>query len=227
VPLNATRVARNRKIGAISLSAALAVGVALFVLDGSDATDQRRETNQVAGRTGAIPSERGIYLFDLGTRQATRVADILSLKPTIAVSPDGTTVAYQAMGAVGQEVIYLANVDGTHVRALKETAATGEPIGPRFSPDGSQIVFQAKGSGPRVGNLFLIDVGTGQTTQLTHLKQLASGVRTNHLLSSVGPFGPRRGFSSSPASTSCQAAPSRPSCRKRRSARCSGRLRRR
>lgn len=170
------RVARNRKIGAISLSAALAVAVALFVLDGSDATDQRRETNQVAGRTGAIPSERGIYLFDLETRQATRVADIVSLKPTITVSPDGTTVAYQAMGAAGQEVIYLANVDGTHVRALKETAATGEPIGPRFSPDGSQIVFQAKGSGPRVGNLFLIDVGTGQTTQLTHLKQLASGL---------------------------------------------------
>jgi hypothetical protein len=57
----------------------------------------------VAGRTGAIPSERGIYLFDLGTRQPTRVADIVSLKPTIAVSPDGTTVAYQAMGAAGKK----------------------------------------------------------------------------------------------------------------------------
>jgi hypothetical protein len=146
-------VARNRKIGAISLSAALAVAVALFVL-GWIRRDRSAPGDEPGGRADRRnPVGMGIYLFDLETRQPTRVADIVSLKPTIAVSPDGTTVAYQAMGAAGQEVIYLANVDGTHVRALKETAATGEPIGPRFSPDGSQIVFQAKGSGPRVGNL--------------------------------------------------------------------------
>jgi Tol biopolymer transport system component len=146
-------------------------------VSGSNAIDQGRERNGVARQPGAIPSEHGIYLFDLDTRLSMRVADLVPLKPGIAVSPDGTMIAYQGTDQTGQQVLYVANVDGTNVRALEETASTGvEPILPRFSPDGSQIVYQAKGGGVSVGDLFLVDVSTGQTTQLTDLKKAASGL---------------------------------------------------
>jgi Tol biopolymer transport system component len=172
------RVARNRKIGAIALSAALAVVFAWFVLNGSDATDQGNETSKVAGQPPALPAETGAYLFDLETGQATHVAGIVPPgydSPGIAVSLDGTMVAYQGTDPKGRYVIYVANIDGTNVRALEKTAATGsEPVGPQFSPDGSQIAYQAKDHGNLVGDLFLVDVATGETTRLTHLKPVAS-----------------------------------------------------
>jgi Tol biopolymer transport system component len=173
------RVTRNRKIGAISLSAALVVVAALFVLNESVLTDQGKETNKVAGRPATLPSKSGAYLFDLETGQATRVTGIVPQgyeSPGIAVSPDGTMVAYRGIDPAGKWVIYVGNVDGTNVRALgKRTAATtGGPVGPQFSPDGSQIAYQAKGSSHWVGDIFLVDVATGETTRVTHLKPVAS-----------------------------------------------------
>ncbi len=174
------RVARNRKIGAISLSAALAVVAVWFVLSGSDATDQGKETNKVAGRPATLPSKPGVYLFDLETGQATHVAGILPpgyVSPGIAVSPDGRMVAYRGTDPEGNRVIYVANVDGTNVRALEKTAAaTEDAVGPQFSPDGSHIAYQAKGYGHFVGDIFLVDVATGETTRVSHLQPVASGL---------------------------------------------------
>jgi Tol biopolymer transport system component len=170
-------VARNRKIGAIALSAALAVVAALLVMNAYDATDQGREPNRVTGQPATLPSKPSVYLFDLETQQATRVAAIVSGWAGIAVSPDGTTVAYQGTDPEGKQVVYVANVDGTNIRGLEKTAATGpEMVAPQFSPDGSQIVYQAKDYGNWVGDLFLVDVATGETTRLTHFEPVASGL---------------------------------------------------
>jgi Tol biopolymer transport system component len=184
------RVARNRRIGAISLSAALAVVVGLFVLRGLDATDQGKETNKVAGRPATLPSEPGVYLFDLETKQATRVPGIGPAMIQTSyrafsgiVSPDGSMVAYQGTDPEGKQVIYVANIDGTDIRALEKTATTApdELGGLWFSPNGSQIAYQVRpygsvGSeyGEYVGDLFLVDVATGETTRLTHLKPVSS-----------------------------------------------------
>ncbi|HEV8622021.1 MAG TPA: hypothetical protein VGR33_03920 [Actinomycetota bacterium] len=169
------RVARSRRIGAISLSAALAIVAAWFVLNGMNATDQGKETSTLAGRPVSL-QEPGVYLFDLETKQVTRMASIVPGEPGIAVSPDGTMIAYQGTDPEGEQVVYVANVDGTNIRALKKTAATAPAIGPQFSfsPDGSQIVYQAKGSANWVGDLFLVDVATGETTRLTHLEPVSS-----------------------------------------------------
>jgi Tol biopolymer transport system component len=171
------RVARNRKIGAISLSAALALVAAWFVLSGLDATDQGKK---VTGQPAALPSKPGVYLFDLETGQATHVAGILPPgydSPGIAVSPDGTMVAYRGTDSEGKWVIYVGNVDGTNIRALEKTAATAEDtVGPQFSPDGSQIAYQAKDDGQRTGDIFLVDVTTGETTRVTHLKPVAANL---------------------------------------------------
>jgi dipeptidyl aminopeptidase/acylaminoacyl peptidase len=166
------RVVRNRKIGAISLSAALAVVAAWFVLSGSAATHQGKETNKVTGQPAMLPSERAIYLFDLETKQATRVTGIVpGMYPGLAVSPDGSMVAY----AAGVE-IHVANIDGTKSRTLEKTPSPGGAYAPQWSPDGSQIVYQAKGTANWVGDLFVVDVATGETTRLTHLEPVASAL---------------------------------------------------
>jgi Tol biopolymer transport system component len=169
------RVVRNRRIGAISLSAALALVAAWFALLGSDATDQGKETNKVIGQPATLPSEPGVYLFDLETQQATRVAGIDPVSSGIAVSPDGTMIAYGGFDPGGQHVIYVANIDGTNIRALEKTAATApDTVVMGFSPDGSQIVYQSRVDGYTVGDLFLVDVATGETTQLTNLEPVSS-----------------------------------------------------
>jgi len=173
------RMARNRRMGAISVSAVIAVVAAMvFVLSGSDVVDRGHETGEVAGQPRAIPSEPGIYLFDLETQQAIRIPDAVPhYWPFIAASPDRTMIAYPGTDPGGYSVvIYVANVDGTNSRALEETATSGqEPVSLAFSPDGSQIVYQAKGLGNVVGDLFLVDIATGETTRLTHLEPVISG----------------------------------------------------
>jgi Tol biopolymer transport system component len=174
------RVTRNRKIAAIALSAALAVVAALFVLNALDLTDQDRE-NEVAGQPATLPSETGAYLFVLETQKAMRVPGIASSEVVgaQAVSPDGTMVAYQGTDPQGRDVIYVANVDGTNIRTLVAATAQDSFGAVQFSPDGSQIAYQVRpygGTGEYVGDLFLVDIATGESTRLTHLKRVSSGL---------------------------------------------------
>jgi Tol biopolymer transport system component len=170
------RIPRDRKIGTIALSAALVAGAALFALN-ADLTS-RRNGNEPASPPTVLPSKAGVYRFDLRTGQATRVAGIKSPgpdAPDITVSTDGSTIAYEGTEPDGAKAIYVANLDGTNVRALEATAATGcEPIAPQLSPDGSQIAYQAKDCGTSVGDVFLVDVATGKTRRLTDLGGLIS-----------------------------------------------------
>ena len=167
------RVLRNRKLGTIALSAALVVAAILVVvLAGTDATNRGKRTNEPAVRPTVSPTP-GAYLFDLDTGQSTRVGGIESpgyMSPWIAVSRDGSMVAYSGNDPRGELVIYVANTDGTNIRPLEKTARFGAAVGPQFSPDGSQIVYQAKGPGNVAGAIFVVDVATGATTRVTDLE---------------------------------------------------------
>jgi len=130
------RAARNRKIGAISLSAALAVAVALLVVNTLDLTDRGKETNKVAGQPVTLPSEPGVYLFDLETKQATRVPEFFPSQlwgrsPESIVSPDGSMVAYAGTDTDGRDLVYVADINGTDTRALEKTATGPLPQLPR------------------------------------------------------------------------------------------------
>src|SRR4029453_959924 len=143
---------RNCKLGATPLSAPLPVVAALFVVDGFAATNQGKEPNKVAGLPATLPSKPGVYLFDLETKQVTGVAGVFNVAPPanpndvpagIAVSPDGTMVAYEGAATGGKQVIFVANINGTNIRALEKTAGPSpDPAGPRFSPAGPKSVDQ-------------------------------------------------------------------------------------
>jgi len=57
-----------------------------------------------------------------------------------AFSPDGRTIVFEAYSSdFGCSLLYLANLDGTHLRRL--TACDSYPSRPIFSPDGKYIAF--------------------------------------------------------------------------------------
>jgi Tol biopolymer transport system component len=68
--------------------------------------------------------------------------------------------------------LFVANVDGSNERQVTPAGVEAKLGG--WSPDGSTIVYQADDVGRRVGNVFTVDVATGETTQLTDLEQVRS-----------------------------------------------------
>lgn len=62
--------------------------------------------------------------------------------------------------------LYVANVDGTGVRGIPTGGL--EAIGPSWSPDGSLLVYQ--GIGPKVRDLFVVDLTTDEVRRITDLE---------------------------------------------------------
>ena len=169
------RALRNRKVGAIALSAALVIVTALLVLRESQVTDQRKETERPASSGVALPVRQGLYFLDLETGRVTsgpRFAGISARQ--LAVSPDGSRVAYVGIDKEIRDVIFVADIDGTNRRPLAGAATTGTLMSPHWSPDGALITYQAKDKGLYVGDLFVVDVTTGRATRLTDLDRASS-----------------------------------------------------
>jgi Tol biopolymer transport system component len=62
--------------------------------------------------------------------------------PTLAVSPDGTRVAYRTTGPVGVEVVRLSDGSTTSIPVPDATAVADEYIS--WSPDGTSVAFAAQ-----------------------------------------------------------------------------------
>ena len=93
------------------------------------------------------------------------------------VSPDGTQVAFTrdaenttCCGVDGDG--YVANLDGTGIRQVTSSPTSVDAWGLHWSPDGRLLAYQGlDASVPKggIGDLFVIDVATGQVAQVTHL----------------------------------------------------------
>jgi Tol biopolymer transport system component len=77
---------------------------------------------------------------------------------SLDVSPDGQTIVFDLLGD-----LYTVPIAGG--TATRLTSGLAHDMQPRFSPDGSQIVFVSDRSGD--DNLWLLPVGTPEPTQLT------------------------------------------------------------
>ena len=123
--------------------------------------------------TATQPGTASGSMVDLRTGEITPLpASIAASGSYYAVSPDHTTVAYNACCAQPGPV-RVANLDGTQVRQV--TAKGWDAYAAQWSPDGSKLVYQQRhASTEKLGNLFVLDVRTGQRTQITNFDQTKS-----------------------------------------------------
>lgn len=114
---------------------------------------------------GIKPREVGLVRMwghGLGAR-AEYVTDAKVEHRRPAISPDGKLMAWQT-AAVGEDEIFLANIDGSNARNL--TKAKGNDGHPWFSRDGKWIVFESDRSGQ--WEIWRINLASGKQEQLTH-----------------------------------------------------------
>jgi len=117
--------------------------------------------------------DRDIYIMNddgTGVRQLVN-EDGRDFEPD--VSPDGKTIVYASQPKGGTDTqLYLMDIDGGNRRRLTSSAGAALAVTddyPHWSPDGSSIAFQRTTATESSvdADLWLIDVQTGEETQLT------------------------------------------------------------
>ena len=164
------RDARRKKWGALAVAATIAVVAAVgivWTLDGDDGAD---------GTTPATTSPAedlafGTYLLSLGSGELTPIDDI-DPGSDPDVSANGTRIAFELFD------VHVANIDGSQVQRFDTVSGLYTDDegsnAPRWSPDGRTLVYQVDGRNEKIGNLFALDVASGEVTQLTDLEQISS-----------------------------------------------------
>ena len=160
---------RNRKVGALAVAAAVVVVLALVAVT----TLQSSSTTPAGPPPISWPISApgtGGFTVDLATGKATPLPDSIARSDSnYAVSPDHTRVVYNVATSPS---LYMANMDGTGVRQI--TSDRSKAVGAQWSPDGSELVYQQRPLDPNsvaLGNLFIYDVRTARSTQITNLDQ--------------------------------------------------------
>jgi hypothetical protein len=169
----------GRNVGAFAMAAAIglvAAACAPGTRDGQRATapaDQPPAAERATAPADQPPAAELAthpHFLDVETGEATLLPESLEGGENYVASPDGTRVAFVGSGTGG--VIKIANIDGTGVRTLPSPPEGFVDIEPRWSPDGTRIVYQERlDDDDHVGNLFVYDLSSGEKTQITDLQR--------------------------------------------------------
>lgn len=173
----------NQRVAAgVVAIAIVAVPVAWII-----ATGGRSGRTPVPGDTGssvAVPGGLSVdYVIDLNTGVMTPLPD--SILRTLGkvperswsqyvVSPDGTLIAYVGTGDDGTPQIFTAAIEGTAVRQMTRDAI--DVNWPALSPDSRKIAY-ASGTSLGGAKLFVFDVVTGRSTQITEEIDFGGGLQ--------------------------------------------------
>lgn len=87
------------------------------------------------------------------------IVEIAAGEPHYALSPDGTQLAFVGITRTDGYQVIVANLDGTHVRAVTTDASAN--AAPAWSPDGTEVVYEA--ARDAVHHLAVVDLTTGRT----------------------------------------------------------------
>jgi Tol biopolymer transport system component len=162
------RRSRNRRLGAFAIVAAIGVAAAL-VGAGVLATEDDRTFGDEKPQPAPIAPSKSDFFVDVRNGATTPLPSSLEDAYFLVVSPDGTRVAYSPC-CTTPVAGFVANVDGTGVREV--TSPLVDAYGPRWSPDGSSIVYQGRDAASYgVGDIFVLDLATGTSRQVTDLGQ--------------------------------------------------------
>jgi hypothetical protein len=168
---------RRKRMGAFAVAAAIAAVAVLAVVSGGNEPKTRTLISQPTRIVSPpfIPIDYPIdpYILDLRTGVATALPDVISDGGIYDVSPDGTQVAYSWCCAPPNPVI-VADMDVLNVRQINPEGVDG--FGGAWSPDGSKIVYQQRDAATKkIGNLVVVDLASGEQTQITDLEPATYG----------------------------------------------------
>jgi Tol biopolymer transport system component len=178
---------RNRKVGPFVLLVAIVAGLVTLAMVQYSANRNVSLTGDTPSPTQALP-QGGISTRYVDVRTGeTTPGPVVPEEDTEAftVSADGSVMAYIApdpSANVFRDFIYLADIDGTNlsnIRPLTKASSTRteDLFDLKISADGSKIVYQLQPTTSREeGDLYVVDVSTGDTTRITHLEQIPSSV---------------------------------------------------
>ena len=156
------RRARDRKLGALALVAALGL---LFVVFAIRLFDDHKGTEPaiIPPLVPPVETAPGMYTVDLTTGEETFIRGVPA-SPADA-SPDGSMIAF-GRDAGESSQIFVALADGTQVRQVTHDPI--EAIDAGWSPDGSEIAYVGFGQGGTTRNIFVVDVATGRSRKVTN-----------------------------------------------------------
>jgi Tol biopolymer transport system component len=138
----------------------------------SSATSPTTSTS-TAPSTSPVAEVSEASLVDLRTGDVTSLPENILGGTLYFTSPDRTMFAYNPC-CDSPSPAFVANVDGTGVREITPDGVDG--FGVRWSPDGSMLVYQGRDATTlEIGDLFVVDVATGETTQITDLGRATYG----------------------------------------------------
>jgi Tol biopolymer transport system component len=170
------RASRNKRLGALAVAAAIGLVAVVVVIRTADDGTETQPAVQPTPTPPAGTVPKTDYLIDLNTGEMTPLPKSIAgngLSDWYAVSPDAKMVAYTSQNEAGTLQVFIASLDGTDVQQV-----THDPKGaalPDWSPDGAAIAYQGHPSGndafsSRPNNIFVLDLATGETSQVTYEK---------------------------------------------------------
>ena len=158
------RTARNRKISALALVAALVIGLLAVALINSDTGG--RPAGGGATTSPEVGTQTGLVVLDTASGAKSAFALPRAGATQFEYSPDGSQIAYSAPDELGHRTqVFVMNADGTNDHQLTQGATSS--TNPQWSPDGSTIAF-VRVAADSTSEIFLFDRSSGSTTRLTH-----------------------------------------------------------
>jgi dipeptidyl aminopeptidase/acylaminoacyl peptidase len=163
------RAARNRKVGALALVAAIVVALGVFALvraPNNEAPPLVSDSSSSApSPVGALaPSEQDVEIVDLDGNALGRVSGLPEEAYGLSLSTDGSTIAFVTADGRAQTQIATIGTDGAGMRVL--TTEGIEASMPAWSPDGTMIAFEGVDAGI-VSDIYVMNADGSDVRQLT------------------------------------------------------------
>ena len=150
------RAVRRRRVGAFGVAATIVMSIVVLTMDGGDHAPRIADDPMVDALEGR---EDDIYLLTVGDGTMTPLPSPID-GWSYRFSSDGSQVAFVALDADGNQLIYRMNPDGTGVTALTTPDFLGEWAvdvdEPAWSPDGEWLVISGTDAHDDRQSLYLL-----------------------------------------------------------------------
>ncbi len=136
----------------------------IFASSHSDPNPIKKEKTH-SGYKWDLTPYMNIYETNLDGAEMKALTSGAAYHAECAYSPDGMNIVY-ASNENGSMNLYIMDADGSNSCPLTHTEGVYNG-GPFFSPDGSKIIFRADRKEPDFLQIYMIDLQSGEETQLT------------------------------------------------------------